>query len=127
MLLKKIVKTVDTGEGGKTWAFDVNRHIQVWQSSPNEFCALIQNEGKFDSQEGQASPGNTGVLTGSEDGTFKGGYRAKIVGSLKTVTDWKTNGSVGTHNYDCDIDGNCPGYVNWSGQYFSPGYIFSYE
>lgn len=127
-IAEKIVKTVDSGEGGNNWAFDdLNRQIKVWKNSDNTYCALIQNEGKFDSQEGQKSPGNTGILTGSEDGTFKGGYRARITGALKDNPDWRTNGSVGTHNYNCDISGNCPGYLNWVEQYFSPGYTFSYE
>lgn len=124
----KIVKTVDSGEGGNNWAFDdVNRHIQVWKNTDNTYCALVQNEGKFDSQEGEKSPGNTGVLTGDEDGAFRGGYRAKITGNLKTNPGWKTTGAVGTHNYNCNLAGTCPGYVNWTEQYFSPGYTFSYE
>jgi hypothetical protein len=125
---EKIVKTVDSGQGGNNWAFDdVNRQIQVWKNSDNTFCALIQNEGKFDSQDGEKSPGNTGVLSGKEDGSFKGGYRAKITGNLKESPGWKTTGSVGTHYYNCSLDGTCPGYVNWVEQYFSPGYTFGYD
>jgi hypothetical protein len=125
---EKVVKTVDSGEGGNNWAFDdVNRQIQVWKNSDNTYCALINNEGKFDSQAGQKSPGNTGVLTGAEDGAFSGGYRALITGTLLGNPGWRTKGSVGTHNYNCDIAGNCAGYVNWLDQYFAPGYTFSYQ
>lgn len=125
---EKVVKTVDSGQGGNNWAFDdLNRKIQVWRTGNDTYCALIENEGKFDSQERQKSPGNTAYLTGDEDGTFKGGYRAKIVGSMKEDPAWSTKGSVGTHAYNCDINGSCPGYVNWVDQYFSPGYKFSYE
>lgn len=125
---EKIENTVDSGEGGNYWAFDdINRQIQVWKNSENEYCALIQNQGKFDGQEDQKSPGNTGTLTGNEDGTFQGGYRAKIVGAMKEDPGWKTNGSVGTHDYNCDITGDCTNYINWVDQYFGPSYIFSYE
>ncbi len=125
---QKIVHTVDSGEAGNNWAYDdLNRQIQVWQQSDNTYCALIDNQGKFDSQPGQASPGNTGTLTGKEDGTFKGGYRAVIVGSLKASPAYKTHGSIGTFDFQCDLSGNCPGYVNWVDSYFSPGYQFSYQ
>jgi hypothetical protein len=124
----KIVKTVDSGEGGNNWAFDnLNRQIKVYKLSDNTFCALVDNEGQFDSQGGQQSPGNTGVLTGDEDGTFKGGYRALITGSMKETPDLKTVGNIGTANYNCNLAGSCPGYYNWVDKYFAPGYIFSYE
>lgn len=125
---QRIVKTVDSGEAGNNWAFDdLVRQIKVYKKSDNTFCALVDNEGRFDSQEGQRSPGDTGVLTGKEDGTFKGGYRALIVGTLKENPGMKTNGNLGTVNYNCDLKGNCPGYFNWVGEYFSGDPIFSYE
>lgn len=125
---QKVVKTVDSGEGGNNWAFDnVNRQMKVYIQSENTFCVLMDNEGQFDSQAGQKSPGNTGVLTGTEDGTFKGGYRAIVTGSLLASPTLKTNGNIGTVNYNCDLGGSCPGYFNWVEKYFSPGYIFSYE
>jgi hypothetical protein len=125
---EKIVQTVDSGEGGNYWAFDnLNRHIQVWQVNDSTYCALVQNEGTFDSQAGQKSPGNTGTLTGKEDGNFKGGYRATITGVFKDNPSWKTNGSVGTHDYQCNIAGSCGNYVSWVDQYFGPGAQFSYE
>lgn len=125
---EKIVQTVDSGQGGNYWALDnVNRKIQVWQNSDTEYCALIQNEGTFDSQKDQKSPGNTGLLTGDEDGNFRGGYRAKITGVMLKKPNWQTKGNVGTHNYNCTISGNCPGYINWTDQYFGPGYKFNYE
>lgn len=128
---QKVVKTVDSGEAGNNWAFDdFNRKIQVWKNTDNTYCALVSYEGKFDSQAGQTSPGNTGVLTGNEDGNFKGGYRAKITGALKDPADLQTKGSIGTTNYNCDIAGNCPGAFNWTDKYFvtsSPGFSFSYE
>jgi hypothetical protein len=127
-ITQKILNTVDSGEGGNNWAFDdLNRQIKVYKQSNNSYCVLMDNEGKFDSQAGQQSPGNTNLLTGKEDGTFKGGYRATIVGSPKENPELSTKGSIGTVDYDCDLSGNCPGYFNWADKYFSPGYIFSYE
>jgi hypothetical protein len=124
---EKIVKTVDSGEGGNNWAFDtLNRQIKVYKQSDDTYCALVDNEGTFDSQADEQSPGKTGVLTGKEDGTFKGGYRAIIVGHLMASPSWKLKGNVGTTYYNCTLDGNCPGYVNWVEQYFSP-YTFSYQ
>src|SRR3989344_6302279 len=50
-ITQKIVKTVDSGEGGNNWAFDnVNRQIKVYKVSENTFCVLVDNEGQFDSQ-----------------------------------------------------------------------------
>ena len=127
-VVQKIVNDVDSGLGGY-WAFDhTTRHIQVWATNTtDEYCAVVQYEGKFDAQEGQASPGNTGTLDGDEDGAFQGGYRATINGTLKTSPNWATRGSVGTTDYDCDLTANCPGYVNWVEQYFDGGYSFAYE
>ncbi len=125
---QRVLNTVDSGEGGNNWAFDtVNKQIKVYKESENTFCVLVDNEGRFDSQAGQKSPGNTGVLTGKEDGSFKGGYRAQVVGSLKTNPELQTKGNIGTVDYQCTIEGTCPGYFNWVDKYFSPGYTFSYE
>ncbi len=125
---QKVIHTVDSGEAGNNWAFDdVNKQIKIYKQVDNSYCVLVDNEGSFDSQPGVRSPGNTGVLTGKEDGTFKGGYRATITGSMKTNPDLTTKGNIGTVNYNCDLNGNCPGYFNWIDKYFSPGYIFSYQ
>lgn len=128
-VVQKVVNDVDSGEAGNNWAFDnLTRQIKVWKSSTqDEYCALVKYEGKFDAQAGQQSPGNTESLTGDEDGTFEGGYRATITGDLLLAPAWSTKGSVGTTDYQCDIAGNCPGYVSWIDQYFTPGYGFDYE
>ncbi|HEV8405792.1 MAG TPA: hypothetical protein VGQ13_07800 [Nitrososphaera sp.] len=131
---QKVLNDVDSGEAGNNWAFDnYNRQIQVWLQSDGTYCALVRYKGNFDGQENQQSPGTVssppgGLLTGEEDGSFEGGYRAIIIGSLKTNPDWSTRGSVGTFNYNCDlITGICPGYENWVEKYFNPGYIFLFD
>ena len=126
---QKVVNDVDSGEGGNYWAFDnFNRHIQVWESSTQgEYCTEVKYTGQFDAQAGQTSPGAGGTLDGDEDGTVEGGYRATIAGTLKSSPSWKTRGSIGSFDYDCDLSANCPGYVNWADQYFDSGYGFSYD
>jgi hypothetical protein len=124
---QKVLNTVDSGEGGNYWAFDnLSRQIKVYKQSDNTFCALVDYEGQFDSQPGQQSPGNTGKLTGKEDGTFKGGYRATIIGAMKENPDFSTKGNIGTVDYRCEINGICPGAFNWVDIYFTEP-IFSYE
>lgn len=125
---QKVENSVDSGVAGNYWAFDnYNRTIQVWEQEGGTYCAVVRYQGKFDGQEGQTSPNAGGTLDGSEDGSFEGGYRATITGSLKSSPAWKRNGSIGTHNYNCDISGNCPGAVNWVDQYFSPGSSFAFD
>jgi hypothetical protein len=125
---QKIINDADSGQGGNYWAFDdLNRGIKVYDNGDGTFCAEVTYQGKFDSQAGQVSPGATGILSGKEDGTFNGGYRATITGTLLAAPAWKTNGSVGTTDYQCDILGNCPGAVSWLDQYFTAGYGFAYD
>lgn len=120
-----VVNSVDSGEGGNNWAFDnYHRTIQFWAQPNGAYCAVVRYAGTFDGQTGQTSPGAGGTLSGAEDGDFEGGYRAIIRGTLKTSPDWPTRGSVGTIDYQCDISGNCPGYIDWIAQYFEPGYTF---
>lgn len=128
-VVQKVVNDVDSGLSGY-WAFDsLNRQIQVWATSTaGKYCAEVSYQGQFDAQAGQVSPGDQAqVITGGEDGTFQGGYRAIITGSLLSTPLWKTNGSVGVTDYNCDLTGVCPGFVSWPGQYFNPGYGFSYD
>lgn len=128
-VVQKVVNDVDSGQAGNYWAFDnVTRQIQVWATDVSEvYCAEVSYQGKFDGQQGQRSPGDTDNLNGSEDGTFHGGYNATITGTLLVTPLWQTRGSVGTTDYNCDLSGNCPGYVSWTGQYFSAGYGFDYN
>lgn len=127
-VVQSIVNDVDSGLGGY-WAFDsYSRHTQLWQSTtPGEYCADVRYTGRFGGQAGQTSPGAGGTLDGNEEGTFEGGYRATITGSLDSSPGWRTRGNVGDFDYACDLSGNCPRYVSWVAQYFDPGYAFSYD
>lgn len=123
---EKVKNDVDSGTAGNYWAFDnYERQIKVWKTPISGiFCSIVRYEGKFKGVGGQTSPGGTGILLGNERGEFKGGYRATIGGSLLLNPTWPTHGSVGTIDYQCDINHNCPGYVSWPAQYFGPGYSF---
>lgn len=127
-IIRRVVNSVDSGEGGNFWAFDdYNQHIQIWAQADGSYCVLARYQGQFDGQAGQTSPGATGILSGAEDGSFEGGYRAVITGTLQADPAWRTRGRVGTSDYQCDISGNCPGFVNWIDQYFEPGSTFTFE
>ncbi len=123
---EKVKNDADSGIAGNYWALDaLERHITVWQTTTaGTYCAVVRDEGSFNTLAGQKSPGNTATLTGSERGEISGGYTATITGTLLTTPSWKTHGEVGTVNYQCDASGNCPGYVSWPGQYFASGFSF---
>ena len=124
-----ITNDADSGEAGNYWAFDTfQRKIQVWQTNTaGTYCAVISYQGNFSGVSGQRSPGNTGVLNGSERGPIQGGYAATIVGTPLASPAWTTNGNVGTTDYQCDIQGNCPGAISWVDQYFNSGSSFTYN
>ncbi len=92
------------------------------------YCATVVYDGNAYTIPGQIGPGNTpaGALinTASDQpvrADMSGGYRTTFKGTLSSSPAWSTHGSVGTTNYQCDIKANCPGRVDWIGQYF-PGY-----
>lgn len=117
---QSIINDADSGQAGNYWAFDtIERHIKVWKKSDAVFCATVTYEGRFAAIAGQRSPGNTGILTGSEKGEFEGGYVAAITGSLLTNPSLPTHGSIGKTDYRCDVNGNCPGAFDWSTKYFN--------
>ncbi len=122
----KVKNDADSGVAGNYWGMDaLERHITVWQTTTaGTYCATVRDEGSFQAIAGQKSPGGTGVLSGKERGEIRGGYTATITGSLLATPAWKTRGEIGTIDYRCDASGNCPGYVSWTGQYFTAGYGF---
>ena len=124
----RVINNADSGIAGNYWALDaLKRHITVWKTTTaGTFCATVRDEGKFRTFAGQQSPGNTTVLSGNERGEIKGGYVGTITGSLLASPLWKTKGHVDTIDYQCDVSGNCPGYVSWLSRYFNPGYGFDY-
>ncbi len=132
---QKVQNDADSGETGNYWAFDYyTRHIKVWQTvapgetTPGTYCAIVTYDGSFYAIPGQVGPGNrpAGALinTSTDEpvhGSMTGGRRATITGTLLATPTWKTHGSVGTTNYQCNISGTCTGLVSWVNQYFVSG------
>lgn len=120
---EKVLNDADSGFQGNYWAFDsYTRHIKVWQTGPDTWCATVKYEGKFEAVEGQKAPGVSGTIGADVDGNLNGGYRATFTGTLLADPSWPTHGNVGTIDYECDLNANCPGRVDWVAQYFGPGY-----
>lgn len=122
---EKVLNDVDSGFV-ENWAIDnYTRQIKVWKPEggvPNQWCAVVKYEGKFDAVEGRHGPGDadsSGPLIGADvRGEMRGGYRATFTGDLKSTPLWPTHGSVGTVDYGCDITGSTCTYLSWPGQYF---------
>ena len=126
-VVESITNDADSGIAGDYWAFDnYTRRIQVWNVGPDMWCAVVTNgigeanPSKFQAIAGQQSPGNGGILTGDEHGTFQGGYEATFSAqlSISDPANWPLDGRVGPVNYSCDQNANCPGYVDWTSKYF---------
>jgi len=117
---EKVVNDIDSGVGGNNWAFDdYIRQIQVRETGSGTYCAVVRYHGSFTTIAG-FSPQNTGTVAAGITGTFEGGFRATITGTLLSSPGWSTHGFVGTFDYACDATTSvCPGYVSWLGQYFS--------
>lgn len=124
---EKVINDADSGIAGDYWAFDtVTRQIQVWNVGPDSFCATVMytSASTFQAVAGQTSPGATGTLTGDEYGSFHGGYVATFTAQMDIIAPatWPAHGKINgglAINYQCDINGNCPGFVDWTSQYFA--------
>lgn len=125
---EKVLNDADSGTAGNAWAFDnYSRHIQVWPTGSDTWCAVVTwSGGTFAAIAGVRSPGDTAAIGANVKGQFSGGYRAIIAGTLLATPLWRTRGSVGTFDYACDTSFNCPGYVDWVGQYFPAASTFDY-
>lgn len=119
----KVVKDADSGVAGNVWAFDnYNKNVKAWDQGDGTFCAIVKYEGQFVTNSG-ASPQNTGTLGAGVKGTFEGGYQANFDGTFNPTM--KTTGNIGSYNYNCDTNYNCPGIFDWVSTYFSGNSTFS--
>lgn len=127
-----ILNDADSGEAGNYWAFDkVNRSISVWNVGPSQYCIVVNYyKSTFQAIAGQTSPGMGGTLSGEEYGNFAGSAVFTVSGQLY-VSDpavWPTTGKVNggvAIDYQCDVNGHCPGYVSFLSKYFNtsdPGF-----
>ena len=126
-VVQRIQNDIDSGVNGNYWAYDdLRRHIQVWQTGTNAYCAVVRDQGSFTTVAGD-SPGGSTTIAAGITGTFKGGYTARITGTLKATPGASTRGFIGDFDYQCDAStGNCPGYVSWPDLYFNTGSTFDY-
>ncbi len=124
---QKVVNDADSKVGGGSWALDAyTRHIQVRQSDVNAFCATVSYTGKFVTT-GPTSPANLAPLSSGVKGTEDGGYAATFTASLLDSPGWRTHGSVGTFDYQCDVSSACVGRVNWLDQYFTADWANDFD
>jgi hypothetical protein len=118
-VVQKVVNDVDSGTKGNYWAFDsYTRHIKVWRTGTNVYCAIVRYNGKFTTLAG-FSPGGTTSIPAGIKGRFEGGYRMDFTGTLLPNPAKPTHGSIGTFDYQCTSAGVCPGSVYWVSLYFT--------
>ncbi len=124
----KILRSMDSGVRGNWWAYDyLTRHLQVWQTGDETFCAVVQDTGHFVTVAG-FSPGGGDTIAAGLEGTIQGGSRFAITGALRSSSPYRTRGNIGTFDYDCDPDtGTCNSVFRWMDAYFEAGYTYSYE
>ncbi len=116
-----VVNDVDSGVAGNNWAEDnYNKHIQIWQMGDGSFCAIGRYMGDFVTMAGQ-SPGNGSVISSGITGTFEGGWRGLMTGTLKNSPVFKTKGNIGTFDYEMGSN-----LFSVLAAYFEDGYGFSY-
>jgi hypothetical protein len=116
-----VINDADSGLAGY-WAFDkYDRHIKVWRTAPDTYCAILRYDGEFTTVAGR-SPQNTGTVAAGIQGDFKGGYRAtQFTGTFAATKP--TSGNLGTFDYACVLSaGNTVATCNhpdWLTFYFS--------
>jgi hypothetical protein len=126
---EKVINDVDSGLAGN-WAFDnYTRHIKVWSTGSDTYCAAVVIDGTAFAIGGATGPGGSVLIGDNVKAKMKGGYRATIIGTLLPTPLWPTHGSVGdgTVDYLCNSNPSCLGYIDWVAQYFGPDYIFAYD
>jgi len=126
-VVQQVSGDLDAGAANNTWASDAySRSLQVWQAGPNTYCVDVRYLGSFSTLSGQ-SPQGTSAISAGIAGTFKGGYRGTVIGTLNSGPSKATRGSIGQIDYGCASGGTCSNRVSWLTYYFSPGYALSYD
>lgn len=116
----KVVNDADSGFGGY-WALDnYTKHVQVWQTGEDTFCAVASYMGEFTSVAGTSPSGNS-MISDGVTGTMQGGYRTtQFTGTLDPQL--ATHGNIGTFDYTCTITGGIASgcnYFSWVDTYFT--------
>lgn len=111
----------DSGVAGNYWAKDqYARTFYVYYMSGDNYCAAVSYSGTFRTVSG-ASPDNTGIVKADVDGFMNGGRIATFTAHIspdvfKLVSAGFAN--LGTVDYKCNGNGNCPGRYNWYDKFF---------
>lgn len=110
----KLINDPDSSITGHDWAIDsFNKHVQVWQTGTDSFCAVVHYEGKFTTVSGN-SPQNTDPnISAGITGNSEGGYRATFTGTLNSSPAEPAFGNMGT------VDVNDPAGFDWTQAYFT--------
>lgn len=110
----KVVNDLDSSVTGANWATDsFNKHVQVWQTGANTFCAIVRYEGSFVTL-GSNSPQNTQAqIPAGITGTSEGGYRATFTGALIPSPTDPAFGNMGT------VDASSSTAFDWTQAYFT--------
>lgn len=127
----KVLNDLDTttpiGNVTYDWAVDnYNRHVLVYQTGTNTFCAVTSSKGTFTTLAGH-SPAGTDTIPAGITGKFKGGYVSnQFHGTLLATPLSPTTGDLGTKDFACVASANhdnatktCPGTFDWFSQYFT--------
>lgn len=122
---QRVQNDADSAVTRPVWAFDdFTRYIKVYRMpSGTDFCATVEyKNGTFVTTAGASPQGTDPSIAAGIAGAMYGGYRATFsAAGLNPAPPYKTSGFIGTFDYMCDVDPNCPGYVDWVEVYF-PGY-----
>lgn len=108
----KVINDLDSSVTGHNWAIDsFNKHVQVWQTGTNSFCAIARYEGSFTTLTGNSPQNTDPSIPAGITGTSEGGYRALFTGTLNPSPASPAFGNLGT------VDLSASGF-DWSQVYF---------
>lgn len=126
---QEVVDEADRSSSGEWAQVNYTRHIRVWEMSDQKYCAVVEHEGRFQAIEGASSPAGNGQLTGKEQGTMQGGYRAIVTGSeIKESPEMSRKGSAEPVQNGClGPSSECQKEALWTEAYFEPGYQQRYD
>lgn len=107
----KLVNDFDSAVGGNAWANDtINRNLDIWNTSGNNYCAIVSDNGSIVTFNGP-SPNGTGNVDAGIKGNMDGGYRTvAFTGAFAGNALYKTHGNLGTFDLACSPS-TAPGYT----------------
>ncbi|HEX8731415.1 MAG TPA: hypothetical protein VF725_05085 [Ktedonobacterales bacterium] len=108
----KVLNDPDSSITGQNWAMDnFNKHVQVWQTGANSFCAIVTYNGDFTTLASNSPQDTDPSIPAGITGTSHGGYYALFNGTLNPSPAEPTTGNLGV------VDLNSAS-LDWSQVYF---------